>query len=1259
MEGGEREKSTNKWGTRESGSIENCNFKISSQNGRGLRTDKVKRNKLFQFLKKNGDISFIQETHCTKDTEKQWKMESECDVYFSNGTSTARGVMIMISKTLDIEITAEIKDTEGRFLLLQCKIQGTDFLIYNVYGPNSKNEQTTFLENIKVQLDTCDINEYEYIIGGGDWNLTKDLIDRSGGNHVPWTDQISLLEKINEQHDLIDIWRVRNPEKIRFTWRRRNPIIQSRIDRFYVSDTLQYNIDKTEIVPGLSSDHSCITLSIKSTKNCLSGPSFWKFNNSLLKNEEFTNGLNQYVKNELHTECKEIKSKQVKWEYHKYKIKQWCMKKSKEIARKKREQEKTLIEKIKTLEEKVGREPTEQTYNEMDQCKISLEKIHDTRMQSLIIQSRVQVYEEGEKSTSFFLNQIKQNKRKSTIKKLLDEDQEIVEQKEIMDKLHEFYSRLYDKQQNCDPGKWINKLREKGLIPQLSEQQRNSLEKQLEKDQLKKTLEECAKNKSPGNDGLTQEFYAFFWNTISDTLYESYLESINIKKLSISQRQNIISLLEKAGKDKTYIKNWRPISLINFDTKLLSKTYANRLKEVMPTLVHPNQVAYVKNRFIGEGIRVIDETMEYTRREKLEAYAVAIDFEKAFDSIDWEYLWKALEAFNIPTGFIDMIKLLYKDIESCVINNGTTTAYFKIKRGVRQGDPIAAYLFTLAIELLAINIRENDQIKGIQINNTTIKLSMYADDMTGLVIGINSIKELMKIMEEFKLQSGLGVNNDKTEILPLGISKCEDENLKSLGYKIVIHMKITGVVFTYNKEINTHKNYQDALIGIEKMFNIWKQRSLSIIGKIQIIKTYGITKTLFITNMKNTPADIITKVNTILYNFIWNGPDKVKRSAIIADIAKGGLKMPHLESIIKTQKVIWCKRYAEENYHPWKEFLMNGLHKLDNCISINRKIPLRIISEMELSDFNKEMLICWNKFQTFPSNGLEIGNQLLWYNENITTPNGETLYYQRLEKKHNIKYVRDIERYIKSNENLTAIEQIELNSVVNCLPKKWETTFKPIEDYLIAEKQRIKKLNSKSVYKVIIQNEVTSPTSEVYLAKVLNISESTISEMYSIPYCATIYTKLRSFQFKINHNILYTNEKLYKIGKVESPLCCMCNMQTETLVHLFVECEKINTFWRKTSELLHPYGIDKINATEIILGILTHERTNNITNHIILEAKYYIYVCKLEKTMPNFARFIKRLKITENIEKRIASKSEKSIKAHEYKWSHLSNFILQ
>ena len=85
--------------------------------------------------------------------------------------------------------------------------------------------------------------------------------------------------------------------------------------------------------------------------------------------------------------------------------------------------------------------------------------------------------------------------------------------------------------------------------------------------------------------------------------------------MTTSQRQNIICLLEKSGKDKTYVKNWRPISLINFDTKLISKVLAERLKEVMPDLVHPNQVAYVKGRFIGEGVRVIEESMHFCKKK--------------------------------------------------------------------------------------------------------------------------------------------------------------------------------------------------------------------------------------------------------------------------------------------------------------------------------------------------------------------------------------------------------------------------------------------------------------------------------------------------------------------------------------------------------------------------------------------------------------------------------------------------------------------
>jgi len=204
-----------------------------------------------------------------------------------------------------------------------------------------------------------------------------------------------------------------------------------------------------------------------------------------------------------------------------------------------------------------------------------------------------------------------------------------------------------------------------------------------------------------------------------------------------------------------------------------------------------------------------------------------------------------------------------------VVNNGTSTAYFKIHRSVRQGDPIAAYLFTPAIELLAINIRKNENIEGIKVNKSNIKLSLYADDMTGLLVGVKSIIEIMKLIGEFKTYSGLGVNAGKTELMPIGIAKNTDK-ISKLGYKIVSDMKVTGVVFSYDKNVLINKNFSETLLNLKKMLNIWKQRNLSPIGKVQVIKTFGVSKLLFIANMTNTPPEIIKEANSLLFSLEWS-----------------------------------------------------------------------------------------------------------------------------------------------------------------------------------------------------------------------------------------------------------------------------------------------------------------------------------------------------------------------------------------------------
>ena len=140
--------------------------------------------------------------------------------------------------------------------------------------------------------------------------------------------------------------------------------------------------------------------------------------------------------------------------------------------------------------------------------------------------------------------------------------------------------------------------------------------------------------------------------------------------------------------------------MLNLDTKLLSKALANRMKDVLPSLVNENQIAYVKGRFISEGGRLISDIIESTDIFQKSGYLFTVDIEKAFDSVNHVFLIAVLEHFGFGQSFIKWIKIMLKNQESCVINGGKTSKYFKLERGTRQGDPISAYLFILVLEII-------------------------------------------------------------------------------------------------------------------------------------------------------------------------------------------------------------------------------------------------------------------------------------------------------------------------------------------------------------------------------------------------------------------------------------------------------------------------------------------------------------------------------------------------------------------------------
>ena len=252
-----------------------------------------------------------------------------------------------------------------------------------------------------------------------------------------------------------------------------------------------------------------------------------------------------------------------------------------------------------------------------------------------------------------------------------------------MDKLESFYANLYDSTSRPLHSTTPMFLDVSRGFPALTDDLREICEGKLGYSECFSVLGTFPKNTTPGNDGLTTELSLAFWPLFGRLLADSLNYAFEFGELSNSQKQAIITLVEKKEKDKRMIKNWHPISLINVDPKIASKTLAKRLEKVLPEIIYSSQNAVVKGRSILDAIRTIDDVMEYTKEKELSGILVAIDFEKAFDTFDFNLSIRTLHKFNFRPSFIQWIRTLYKNIPSCVINNAFTTGPFTLSRGVR------------------------------------------------------------------------------------------------------------------------------------------------------------------------------------------------------------------------------------------------------------------------------------------------------------------------------------------------------------------------------------------------------------------------------------------------------------------------------------------------------------------------------------------------------------------------------------------------
>ena len=499
----------------------------------------------------------------------------------------------------------------------------------------------------------------------------------------------------------------------------------------------------------------------------------------------------------------------------------------------------------------------------------------------------------------------------------------------------------------------------------------------------------------------------------------------------------MITLLEKKDKDRRFIKYWRPISLINVDVKIASKAIARRLESILPKLIHPNQNGFIKGRSILDGVRTIEDILEFAKLTDQSSILLAIDFEKAFDSLNHHFLLKVLEKLNFGTHFLQWIKMFYTNISSCVLNNGFTTDLFAIRCGVRQGDPLSPLLFILAIEILASRIREDKEIKGILVNDEEIKLTLFTDDMTCFLRDMSSYHRLLATLQLFYRFSNLRLNNDKTEIFAIGGHHIDQANYP---HKVRKSIKFLGIVFDYHMPSRKKANFDSILKSIKNLLNMWKWRGLTLLGKIQIVKSLIIPKVLSKAAMISVSEDLIKEINSLIDRFIWKGNDKIKRCALINDIEDGGLRMLDIQSMILAQRVMVLKRFMDkENNSSWKIILQYFLFQIGGeliltCNFDTRKLPVY------LPVFYKECLDAWSAVN---ESSVLSYDQVIWNNKNITVQK-LSLFEKQLFLKGIVTVgdlLSDTGVFLKGanvlNANFSLIERLKSMSIVDAIPRGW------------------------------------------------------------------------------------------------------------------------------------------------------------------------------------------------------------------------------
>lgn len=871
-----------------------------SLNVNGLR-DPNKRLSFLQWLSHSAaDFVCLQEVHAVSCAECQrWFSPFGYLCVFSPGSSRSGGTALLYRP--NYEIVRSTCDKEGRFVLAEFRWRTAHFRLVTVYAPNRNPERDSFFEYVRGQIDTL-----VPTIICGDFNTVWDRrADRRGSDPTSTgRESSSVLHSLFQDIAAVDVWRKLHPDTRSFSWTRPDGSIASRIDLFGFPLAWTHLVLSCDIVPCPFSDHDAVFLVTSLPEPFPKGPGRWFFNISLLRDPSFVEAFN-FMWSSWRAKKPGFPTLQAWWDRGKEHIKRMAISFSSEkrsFALKSRDILTTLAAHLKV---------------KIDAGAVSLLEVYSRVLNKLAafdradaegarVRSRVQWAEEGEMSSRFFLRMERKRAAESWISAMRLSDGKIVSDiSGICRSWSDYYSSLFSAESvdlQVQEGLFEN------LTARLPADAASSCEGPLSVQEVRSALEGMARGKSPGSDGLPMEFYLTFWDIIGPDLTTVLNDSFDGGLLPLSQRTALISLIFKKG-DRLEHKNWRPISLLNVDYKICTRTVAGRLLNVLHHVILPNQTCGVKGRFIGENVTLLRDVVDFASETGRPVAILSLDQEKAFDRVDWGFLFKTLTHMGFGPSFIKWVQLFYNKIRSAVLVDGYRSGFFFPSRGVRQGCPLSPLLYVISIEVLAAALRANSDISGLKpsgLCRCLPTISLYADDTSVITSSDSAIRATFSTYDLFERGTGSKLNLAKCRGLWLGSWRGRQDPPVAIQWTSGM-IKILGI-FIGHGDLEV-ANWMPRIEAVEKCLASWRGRALSFSGRAVVLNALALSRIWYVASLVFLPSWALTRLNSAVFGFFWAGKrELVARNVVRQPKDKGGFSVVSIESKIFSLLVQWVRR---------------------------------------------------------------------------------------------------------------------------------------------------------------------------------------------------------------------------------------------------------------------------------------------------------------------------------------------------------------